>query len=176
VSLLADRDGQAWEGEGPTYLVLEPDANVREAVRELPAAALAAAWADPWRRRGVEPPQRSVSELRRELEKRARQALKDAPCRRLAPLSEAAREWHVPERTLRAQIARGAREAQRNARGELAFELPVTTPVKLGLVASRPDPRILLLMAREGCQPGELHRLGYRRRTDGERWREASRW
>jgi hypothetical protein len=33
-----------------------------------------------------------------------------------------------------------------------------------------------MLMVQEGCQPGELHRLGYRRRTDGECWREESRW
>jgi hypothetical protein len=68
------------------------------------------------------------------------------------------------------------REAQRNGRGDLALELPVKTPITVRLPRTMPDPRFLLLMAQEGCQPGEQHRLGYRRRTDGERWREASRW
>jgi hypothetical protein len=28
-------------------------------------------------------------------------------------------------------------------------------------------------MALECCQPGKLHRLSYRRRSDGANWREA---
>jgi hypothetical protein len=122
---------------------------------------------------GVEPPNRSVTELRRELERRARQALRNAPRKQLVPISQAAHQFGVPERTLRAQISRGAREVQRNGRGELAFELPVTKPVGVRLVALRPDPRVLMLMAREGCPPGSLHRLGYRRRGDGGNWRES---
>jgi hypothetical protein len=172
--LIIDRDAHAWHGEGvPTHVELGPDEDVRQAIRQVPAAVLVDAWAEPWLSQGVEPPRRSVTKLRSELEKRARQALNDAPRTRLVPLSEAAREFAVPERTLRAQIARGAREAQRNGRGELAFELPLTSPFRARLVASRPDPRILLLMAQESCQPSELHRLGYRRRHDGESWRES---
>jgi hypothetical protein len=177
---LTDRADLVLAGNGsgngvPTYVELELGEDVRIAIRQVPAALLVEVWAEPWTSRGVEPPHRSPSELRRELGKRARQALRDAPTTRLVPISEAAREWAIPERTLRARIARGALEARWNGRSELALEVPVTTPVRVPLSRSRPDPRFLLLMAQEVCQPGELHRLGYRRRADGECWREASR-
>lgn len=155
------------------YLLLEPGENAREAVRQLPAAVLIAAWRKPWHSHGVAPPARSVAELRRELEARVRQALKEAPRTQLVPVSGAAFELGVPERTLRARIARGALEASSNGRGELVLEVPASPAVRVPLPRSRPDPRILLLMALEGCQPGKLHRLGYRRRSDGADWREA---
>jgi hypothetical protein len=174
VSWLADREGEAWEGVGlPTHLVLEAGDAARPAVRAIPGTVLAEAWREPWLLRGLEPPRRTVTALRAELERRARKALREAPRTELRPVSEAAFELGVPERTLRAQITSGAREAQRNGRGKLAFELPVRRPIRVRLVAEPPDPRVAYLMAADSCQPGERHRLGYRRRRDGENWREA---
>jgi hypothetical protein len=170
-------DGETWAGEGvPGHVELDPSENVKAAVRQVPAAALVDRWAEPWLSRGVEPPPRTVTDLRGELKKRAREAVKAAPRTQLVPISEYAFEMGIPQRTVRDQIWRGVREAQRNGRGDLALELPVKTPITVRLPTTMPDPRFLLLMAQEGCQPGERHRLGYRRRTDGERWREASRW
>ena len=174
---LTDRNGESWAGEGsPGHVELDPGENVKAAIRQVPAAVLVATWAEPWFSRGVEPPRRSATELRRELEKRARDALKESPRTKLVPISEAAREWAIPERTLRARIARGALEATWNGRGERALELPVTTLVRVQLPRSQPDSRFLLLMVQERCQPGERHRLGYTRRRDGENWRAANRW
>lgn len=186
MSFLADRGGQPWEGDGaPSYLILERDEDARKAVRRLPPAALAEAWTAPWTALGIEPPLRTVTELRRELEKRARQVLKDEPRTQFVPISEAARKWAIPERTLRARIARGALEASWSGRGELALELPVTTPVRVPLPRTRPDPRVLWAMARAPvtpggrfgwCMLGSSDRQTYRRRIDGANWREADRW
>jgi len=175
VSFLADRAGEPWEGGGvPVWLVLDLGEKAREAVRRVPAVALVAAWCEPWLSRGVEPPRRTVTELRGELEQRVREALRDAPRTALRPISEAAFELGIPERTLRAQIMRGALRTERNGRGQLVFELPVRRSIRVKLVASAPpDPRVLLLMSQERCEPGEEHRLGYRRRRDGENWREV---
>ena len=174
MSFLVDRDGRPWDGDGlPTHLLLKLDDDIRAAVRLLPATVLVEVWAQPWLSRGIEPPPRTITELRRELEARARQALKDAPTARLVPISVAAREWAIPERTLRARIAGGALETRWNGRGELALELPVTMPVRVPLPRSRPDPRILMGMARDGCQQGEQYCPGYTRRRDGEAWRTS---
>jgi hypothetical protein len=175
VSWLAERAGGRWEGEGvPASLVLEPGNAARPAVRAIPAAVLVEAWRWPWLSRGLEPPPATVTELRRELEKRAANGLRDAPRTELRPISQVAFETGVPERTLRARIMRGAVKAELNGRGQLAFEMPVRRTIRVPLVASIPDPRVLMLMVSEGCKPGGLHRVGYRRRRDGELWKE--RW
>ena len=173
---LTDRKGWVWSGEGtPAHVEVSPSEDTREAIRQVPAEALLGAWREPWLAWGLEPPRRAETTLRRELGKQVRRALKAAPRSQLRPLSEAAVELGLPERTLRSQIARGAREAQRLPGGALAYELPVLTLVRVRLPALQPDPRILALMAAEGCRPGERHRLGYRRLRSGEGWERAQR-
>jgi hypothetical protein len=169
-------DGETWPGEGmPFGIELAPDDKPRNVARRVPARILLAAHNDPWLSRGLAPPARSVNDLRRELEKRARAALTSRPRTQLRPLSEAAFELGVPERTLRSQIVRGVRGAQRNARGELALELPTSSAVVLRFdhLSRRPDPRVLMQMARDRVQPGQEYHPGYVRRGDGDCWREA---
>jgi hypothetical protein len=155
------------------HVELDPGENVKEAVRQVPAAALVDAWAEPWLSHGVEPPRRSARELRRELEKRAREAVNAAPRTKLVPISDWAFEMGVPQRTVRDQIWRGTREAERLPSGDLALALPVKTPITVRLPRTMPDPRILMVMLQEGAQPGERHRLGYRRCNDGANWRTS---
>jgi hypothetical protein len=60
-------DGETWAGEGvPGHVELDPSENVKAAVRQVPAAALVDAWAETWLSRGVEPPPRTVTDLRGE--------------------------------------------------------------------------------------------------------------
>jgi hypothetical protein len=176
---LLDREGARWrkrDGGLPAFVELGLDESPTLAAEGVPDAVLLALHRAGWLEYGLEPPRRAASTLRRELEKRLRASSRGAPRTRLVPVSEAAIELGVPQRTLRDQIRRGARIAASvpGRRGpELAVELDVAEPVRVRLPRFRPDPRRLARMALEGCRRGQRHRLGYQRRRDGRAWERA---
>jgi hypothetical protein len=162
-----------------TELVADPE-DLRQAIAAIPADVLREANDRLWLDRGLEPPERSVRELRQRLLEKHEQAarlMNSTPSgrrERVLPIEAAARHLGLTGRVLRYRIQQGEfADAKRELRGGgigLAFKPPAG---KWSLVVERPDRRILMLMVQEGCQPGEQHRLGYRRRHDGESWRES---
>jgi hypothetical protein len=130
------RDGDAGV---PALLEVERDEKPRDVARTVPAAVLRATWES----RGAEP--RPVGWLRDLLEWKVRRALREAPARRVLPLSRAAAVLGVPERTLRDQIARGVREAvtlSGRRGGEVGLEVDVVAgPLRVRLPRPLPDPR-----------------------------------
>jgi hypothetical protein len=172
-----DWHGAPWhEGEGwPEFIELDRGEKPREAVRQVPARLLRELHASGYLAWGLEPPAETVKRLRAELEARMRKFLRGATSSRRVPLSVAAAELGIPERTLRDQVSRGARKSvsiEGRAGRELAIELETTSPVRVRLRRFQADPRRLLLMAREGVKPG-ASRLGYTRRGDGLEWHRA---
>jgi hypothetical protein len=160
----------------PYQFVAHPE-DLRQAIAAILDDVLVEANERVWLDRGLEPPRRSVRELRKRLLEKHEQAARLLADERVLGIEEAARHLGTTGRRLHYAIQQGEyADAKRELRGGgigLAFKPP---PRTWSLIADRPDPRILMLMEQECCQPGEQHRLGYRRLADDERWREASRW
>jgi hypothetical protein len=139
---LLERSGVPWRGEDsglPWFVELERDEKPRAVARAIPGRLLV----DVWTSRGA--PRETVTYLRARLEARIRYALRDAPSSRMVPLSIAAAELAIPERTLRDRVSRGVMKAATvdGRRGsELAVELELAGgPVRVKLSRPAPDPR-----------------------------------
>jgi hypothetical protein len=166
----------------PYWFVADHD-ELREALDAIPDDVLVEANERPWTRQGLEPPQRTVGELRQRLLERHEQAprrMRPTPSgrpERVLPIEEAARHLGLTGRVLRYRIQQGEyADAKRELRGGgigLAFKPPGKS---WSLVVERPDPRIVMQMVRDRVEPGQQYHPGYTRRADGENWREASRW
>jgi hypothetical protein len=177
---LVEHDGR------PRWVEIAPGESLRAALAAVPDEVLVAAFEREWHSRGLEPPRRTAGGLRRRiLACLRRTAALELTDERRVPISEAARELGIPERTLRDQIGEGKRPgASVSQRGLLTLNLPRNQPRQYTLVprGMGPDPRVLLQMARDRVEPGEAYEwrmLGeernrtYRRRRDGLNWKSA---
>jgi hypothetical protein len=164
--IVADNAGE------PYQFVAHPE-DLRQAIDAIPADVLREAYQSLWLGRGLEPPPRTIRELRRRLlvvHERAARLMADE---RVLPIEEAARHLSTTGRRLHYAIQLGEyADAKRELRGGgigLAFKPPTK---RWSLAVERPDLRILMLMVRDRVQPGQTY-SGYTRRSDGLNWKEA---
>jgi hypothetical protein len=161
----------------PYQLIADPE-ELRQAIAVIPADVLREANEREWLSRGLEPPERSVRELRQRLLDKHEQAarlMNSTPSgrrERVLPIEEAARHLGLTGRVLRYRIQQGEfADAKRELRGGgigLAFKPPAKS---WSLIVDRPDPRLLMQMVRDRVQSGQTYGPGYTRRTDGENWK-----
>jgi hypothetical protein len=168
---------------GEPFLFIAERDELQEAIAAIPDDVLLYANERQWLSRGLEPPERSATELRQRLLEKHEQAARRLPDERVLPVEEAARHLELTGRVLHYRIQRGHfSDAVRDLPGGrvgLAFKLPAKP---WSLVVERPDPRVLMRMAEARVQPGEeleWQMLGeervrsYRRLQSGENWQEA---
>lgn len=167
------------------YEVGASEAELRDRfAAEVDDEALVEGHAEPWLVRGLEPPQRSVKQVRADA---LASFLDDAfrlAAERLLSLREAAPVLDLTERQLRHDVDQGRYDEQltltRDGLRALRFEERVRT-WRLPR-ARQPDPRIVVAMKQQRVQPGESYAWGilgqerrhtYTRRADGENWRTS---
>jgi hypothetical protein len=162
---------------GEPYQFFADPEELRQAIAAIPADVLREANERQWLDRGLEPPKRSVRELRQRLLDKHERAARLLADERILLVEEAARHLGTTGRRLHYAIQRGEyADAKRKLRGGgigLAFKPPAKS---WSLAVERPDPRIVMQMVRDRVQPGQQYHPGYTRRADGEHWREAYRW
>jgi hypothetical protein len=161
------------------WFVADPE-ELRQAIAAIPTDVLREANDRQWLDRGLEPPERTIGELRKRLLAKHEQAarlMNQTPSgrrERVLPIEEAARHLGLTGRVLRYRIQQGEfADAKRNLRDGgigIAFKPPAQ---KWSLIAERVDPRVVMQMVRDRVAPGQEYRPGYTRRSDGENWPEA---
>jgi hypothetical protein len=174
---LVEHDGR------PRWVEIAPGESLRAALAAVPDEDLVAAFEREWRSRGLTPPRRTAGGLRRRiLAYWRRKAALELTDERRVPISEAARELGIPERTLRDQIGEGKLPgASVSQRGLLTLNLPRNQPRQYTLIprGMGPDPRIVMQMREKGVEPGASYSwrtIGddaeqiYTRRADGANW------
>jgi hypothetical protein len=168
---------------GEPYWFVADREGLREAIAAIPADMLREANERQWLDRGLEPPKRSVRELRQRLvDKHEHKDAGRQPDERVLPVEEAARHLGTTGRRLHYAIQLGeyadAKRELRDGKIGLAFRPP---PRSWSLVVERPDPRVLVAMVKARVQPGESFEwrmLGeettrtHVRRSDGANWKE----
>jgi hypothetical protein len=126
----------------PYQFVAHPE-DLRQAIAAIPADVLVEANERVWLDRGLEPPKRSVRELRQRLLEKHEHAARLLPDERVLPVEEAARHLGTTGRRLHYAIQQGEyADAKRELRGGgigLAFRPPAK---RWSLIAERPDPRL----------------------------------
>jgi hypothetical protein len=156
-------------------------------LRELFAAEvddeeLVEAYAEPWLNRGLEP-RRALRQLRADALASLLEHAKQPPAEHVLTLKNAAPVLETTERSLRHAVDQGdyAAELTETRDGLRALRFQEASRTWRSPRARRPDPRVLALMAEARVQPGEpfeWRTLGgdrvqtYRRRSDGECWKE----
>jgi hypothetical protein len=133
----------------PYWFVADPE-DLRQAIDAIPADVLREANDRLWLDHGLEPPERSVRELRQRLLEKHEQAarlMNSTPSgrrERVLPIEEAARHLGLTGRVLRYRVQQGEfADAKRELRGGgigLAFKPPAK---RWSLIADRPDPRLM---------------------------------
>jgi hypothetical protein len=145
---------------------------------------LVEAHAEPWLFRGLEPPRRTLRQLRAGALASLLEHAKQPPAEHVLTLKNAAPVLEMTERSLRHAVDQGdyAAELTETRDGLRALRFQETSRTWRPPRARKPDPRVLALMAEARVQPGESFEwqmLGeeetrsYRRRADGENWRTS---
>jgi hypothetical protein len=166
------------EDAGEPYWFVAEREELQQAIAAIPADVLREANERQWLDRGLEPPKRSVHELRRRLLAKCEQIAQRLPDERVLPVEEAARHLNLTGRVLRYRIQQGefedvVRELP-GGRVGLAFKPPAK---RWSLVVERPDPRVFAWLGQTGrlrsIEPGSEFAPGYVRRRDGANWRAS---
>jgi hypothetical protein len=157
---------------GEPYQFVADREELRQAIADIPGETLLRANRAPWTSRGLEPPKMTAAGLRKRLIEKCEQAARLMADERVLPVEEAGRHLGLTGRVLHYRIQSGefvdaVRELP-DGRVGLAFKPPAT---RWSLVVDRPDPRVLVAMVEARVQPGGVFGT-YRRRADGEYWRE----
>lgn len=165
-----------------TYDVETPEAELRKLVAaEVSDAALVESHDEPWLARGLEPPKRTVKQLRADALASLLEHASQPPTERVLTLKAAAEHVGLTPRQLRHDVDEGrfadSLTATRDGERALRFQETVRT---WHLLRSRgPDPRVVALMVEKSVRPGERYefskagserRQTYTRRRDGEEW------
>jgi hypothetical protein len=161
----------------PCWFVAERE-ELSQSIAGIPADVLCAANESRWLNCGLEPPKRSIHELRQRLLDKHEQAARRMADEHVLPVEEAARHLDLTGRVLHYRIQQGefedvVRELPGGRIG-LAFKPPAR---RWSLVVDRPDPRVFLSLQQSGrlhsIEPGSEFAPGYVRRRDGENWRTS---
>lgn len=173
------------DNAGRPYLFVAKREELRGAIAAIPAEILLRANRVQWTSRGLEPPKMTAAGLRTKLLAKHQRAASQ-PDDLVLTIEEAARHLKLTGRVLRYRIQQGEFDGHtRSLPGGQVGLVFAPRARHWSLIVERVDPRVLVAMVQARVQPGEEYvwqimgeetTRTYRRRADGECWREESRW
>jgi hypothetical protein len=161
-----------------TYDVGTPEAELRVMFDlEVDDEDIVTAHGEPWLARGLEPPRRSVKQLRADALASFFDHASQPAAQRVLSLREAAPHLDLSERQLRHDVDQGRYDAglTETRQGLRALRFAETVRTWRLPRARMPDPRVLAWLEQTGrlrrIEPGEEFAPDYTRRADGEAWK-----